>query len=353
VYFWRGEINVMADGMNKATIRVYIIGDKSLVRPFLSKQWMGHCYEWIFSKNSPPFDTSNLQSCHPDIVLIALFGDESANEISSILPDLLKLDLPVIFISRELDSEWMLTLMKEDTYDFVFTPFDASKLNESLQVALFRKQLVQKTESEDQSAHDPFQSPREIKSGKLGEDLINDRLAYLEKLIKRSTNLITDKYQQAQQIINNALVAIISMDSQGCITAWNAQAERTFGWNCDEVIGAKLTEIILPPSKDTQNKTSLFTYDILNEQESTDHLIELQGVRRNKHVFPMELSFATISLGNAFQICVFTRDLSNRKEAEKKLKLAQAHTRFLLELSKKLAEADSSRSAGKAILQSS
>ncbi len=37
------------------------------------------------------------------------------------------------------------------------------------------------------------------------------------------------------------------MDSDGRIVSWNAQAEATFGWTRDEVIGKRVAETIMPP----------------------------------------------------------------------------------------------------------
>ena len=47
-------------------------------------------------------------------------------------------------------------------------------------------------------------------------------------------------------MVDSALDAVVSMDVNGVITAWNPQAETTFGWSADEVVGRPLVETIVP-----------------------------------------------------------------------------------------------------------
>lgn len=47
-------------------------------------------------------------------------------------------------------------------------------------------------------------------------------------------------------IIDTALSAVISMDDKGRITAWNTQAEQTFGWTRQEAIGRSMVDTIIP-----------------------------------------------------------------------------------------------------------
>ena len=52
--------------------------------------------------------------------------------------------------------------------------------------------------------------------------------------------------ERTRLVIDSALDAVISIDMGGRIVGWNAQAERTFGWSRDEVIGRVLSETIIP-----------------------------------------------------------------------------------------------------------
>ena len=50
---------------------------------------------------------------------------------------------------------------------------------------------------------------------------------------------------------------LMSVDSGGLITAWSAQAERTFGWRRGEVIGHPLVATIVAPQQRQRGERDL------------------------------------------------------------------------------------------------
>ena len=64
---------------------------------------------------------------------------------------------------------------------------------------------------------------------------------------KRAEEALRQSEQRTRVIIDNALDAVISMDSSGAITDWSAQAERMFGWSSAEAIGRQMSCTIIPP----------------------------------------------------------------------------------------------------------
>src|SRR5207247_1820091 len=53
--------------------------------------------------------------------------------------------------------------------------------------------------------------------------------------------------ERTRLIIDTALDAVVTIDLEGRIIGWNAQAERTFGWAREDAIGKILSETIIPP----------------------------------------------------------------------------------------------------------
>src|SRR4029077_3688972 len=53
--------------------------------------------------------------------------------------------------------------------------------------------------------------------------------------------------EQTRLILDTAYDAFVAIDSNGKITTWNTQAEKTFGWPRQEAIGQTLSETIIPP----------------------------------------------------------------------------------------------------------
>jgi len=81
----------------------------------------------------------------------------------------------------------------------------------------------------------------------------HDELAHVTRAFSALTSRLRSECTALKQseamtrlVVDTALDAVITMDSMGQIIGWNAQAEATFGWSCNEVIGRNLGEVIIP-----------------------------------------------------------------------------------------------------------
>ena len=63
---------------------------------------------------------------------------------------------------------------------------------------------------------------------------------------KEAEQRLQDAHEHLRVMVDSALDAVVSMDVNGVITAWNPQAETTFGWSAEEVVGRSLVETIVP-----------------------------------------------------------------------------------------------------------
>jgi PAS domain S-box-containing protein len=52
-----------------------------------------------------------------------------------------------------------------------------------------------------------------------------------------------------RNLLDNVSDAVITTDTEDIITSWNRSAEKIFGWKAQEVIGKKLSTLIIPPSR--------------------------------------------------------------------------------------------------------
>jgi PAS domain S-box-containing protein len=48
-------------------------------------------------------------------------------------------------------------------------------------------------------------------------------------------------------IMGSVLDAVVAVDKDSIVVAWNGSAEQTFGWTREEAIGRGLGELIIPP----------------------------------------------------------------------------------------------------------
>jgi PAS domain S-box-containing protein len=129
--------------------------------------------------------------------------------------------------------------------------------------------------------------------------------------------------------LDAALDCVISIDTRGLITYFNAAAERTFARDADEVIGLEMAEVIVPPSLRDRHREGLARHLTTGESRVLDRRIELQGMRADGSEFPVELTVTRVELGDEPGFTAYIRDISERKEAEANLIAAEQRLKLV------------------------
>jgi diguanylate cyclase (GGDEF)-like protein/PAS domain S-box-containing protein len=126
--------------------------------------------------------------------------------------------------------------------------------------------------------------------------------------------------QRAQLVMENALDAIINIDTAGFIVEWNHSAERIFGHKRVDVVGRSLSEVIVPPAyRDAHNK-GLQRLQRTGESRLLGKPIEINAIRRDGTEFPVELAIIAIERDGEHYYSAFLRDITLRKESEARIK---------------------------------
>ena len=116
--------------------------------------------------------------------------------------------------------------------------------------------------------------------------------------------------------IDNALDAVVQMNSEGVITGWNEQAINIFGWLREEAIGRLLHETIIPPQYREDHIRGMQHYLATGEGPVLNSRIELTSQHRDGHEFPVELAITVIEVQGRYEFSAFIRDITNKKESE-------------------------------------
>jgi two-component system, cell cycle sensor histidine kinase and response regulator CckA len=132
-------------------------------------------------------------------------------------------------------------------------------------------------------------------------------------------------------IIDSALDAIVTIDSESVITDWNHHAELMFGWSGREIIGRKLHETLIPSAYREAHLKGVRHFLATGEGPILNRRIEISALHREGHEFPVELTVAPAHLGSTTIFSAFVRDLTAAKEAERRLAAEHAVTRVLAE----------------------
>jgi PAS domain S-box-containing protein len=160
--------------------------------------------------------------------------------------------------------------------------------------------------------------PVEISLGyyKLGEK--NMAVAFITDVSerKKAEAILRSSEETTRLIMNSALDAIICIDTEGCITVWNPQAEKIFGWTESEIKGRRLSDTIIPEQYRALHEAGLKRYLTTREHKVINKLIEITALNRNGKEFPIELTIIPMRQKDTDFFCAFIRDITEKREAE-------------------------------------
>ncbi len=144
-----------------------------------------------------------------------------------------------------------------------------------------------------------------------------------EKHLVRAEN----KYRGLLEAAPDAMVVV---NADGKIVLLNVRAEKTFGYDRDELLGRKVMNII--PQGFAERLVAdgaRSTKDALAQQIGTG--IELIGQRKNGSKFPIEIMLSPLESPEGILVTAAIRDISARKTAETHLAQMEGRYRGLLE----------------------
>jgi diguanylate cyclase (GGDEF)-like protein/PAS domain S-box-containing protein len=136
---------------------------------------------------------------------------------------------------------------------------------------------------------------------------------------------------QLQSIIRNVMDGIIMINELGEIQGFNPAAEEIFGYSQQEALGKNLKMLMPEPD---QGRHDSYIKRYLDTGQS--HILGVRGreviaSRKNGEEFPMEMAVSEMMLGGHRYFIGITRDITDRKRAEKKI-AHLAHYDYLTDL---------------------
>ena len=165
------------------------------------------------------------------------------------------------------------------------------------------------TETQDLSRKLELRSSDEI--GALASDF--NQMA--ERLVS-SAQAQREAEVRLRATIDNALDAVVQVNAEGKVVGWNDQAENIFGWLREEVIGKLMHELIIPPQFREEHVRGMENYLLTGEYRVLNSRVEMTGLHRNGHEFPVELAVTAIEVGGQREFSAFIRDITSEKASE-------------------------------------
>ena len=130
---------------------------------------------------------------------------------------------------------------------------------------------------------------------------------------------------QLRTVIENANDAYISLDRRGVVTAWNRQAEETFGWSAEEALGTTLECLIIPPELAGAHQAGMRRYLASGVAKAVDRRLELPAMRRDGSRLMVELRIRALDIDGEPLFSAFLHDITERKEAEARREYESRH----------------------------
>lgn len=157
------------------------------------------------------------------------------------------------------------------------------------------------------------------------------RLYGSQRQQRRAERRLARTREQARRIIDTAFDAYIAVDDGDRIIEWNLQAERTFGWTRDEVLGRQLHDVIIPVRFQEAHLRGIEHFLATGQGPVLNRRIELPALHRSGREFPIELAPWPVEVGGRQQFHAFLHDISDRQRQARWLRaLEQSATSLML-----------------------
>ncbi|VAX24242.1 diguanylate cyclase/phosphodiesterase (GGDEF & EAL domains) with PAS/PAC sensor(s) [hydrothermal vent metagenome] len=166
-----------------------------------------------------------------------------------------------------------------------------------------------------------------MKDGKVTEVISIIKDITERKKVEDALRESEEKYRSVAQSANDA---IISADMGEKIISWNKGARQVFGYNEAEALGRPLTTLI-PKQFRKAHLAGFHRFISTGEKRIMDKSIELKGLRKDGSEFPLELSLSSWTTDKGRFITAIIRDITERAQAEEKLRESEQRMRKLSE----------------------
>lgn len=156
-------------------------------------------------------------------------------------------------------------------------------------------------------------------------------LARLRRRHEEAVEALSSSEERTRLIVEGALDAVVTIDSNSHIIGWNTHAEATFGWTCEEVMGRELSTTIIPPRFAEAHHAGLKRYLDTGLSRMLNRRVELTALDRSGREFPIEIAITPLRTSTGVSFCAFVRDITRRQEALAALHDSERRFRTLAE----------------------
>ncbi|MBF0135314.1 MAG: PAS domain S-box protein [Magnetococcus sp. DMHC-1] len=151
-------------------------------------------------------------------------------------------------------------------------------------------------------------------------------LTVLEGRLRRANSDLRHSEQRLRAILDTAMDAIISIDTESHILEFNPAAEKIFGYRKEDVLGKDIRETIIPQEMRDAHRRGMARYLATGEKRVINRHIELVSVDVNGTRIPTEVAITVTPGQDSTFFTAYLRDITLRKQILKSLEDAIANS---------------------------
>jgi len=270
-------------------------------------------------------------------VINILLIDDSEDELFLLEDELMQGGLSPVITRIDNEKDMLAVLSSKIVWhlaivDYVLPGFSAHKALELLKQtkADIPAIVVSGQASEENAVVMMRQGARDYISKNNRFRLIPSIIRELDSLNRRKAEQIFEKkLRQTEQklaaVAEAAHDAIILMKEDWTIEFWNPGAERVLGYSRHEAIGLNINQILIPKRYKRLFRRAFKDFSSEGKIAILNKTFEAMVLHKNNKEIPVEVSLSAIKIDDAWMAIGILRDISHRRELERKLRQLATH----------------------------
>jgi diguanylate cyclase (GGDEF)-like protein/PAS domain S-box-containing protein len=167
----------------------------------------------------------------------------------------------------------------------------------------------------------------------------------------RRAQRLREAEEHTRAILDSANEAFVATDSNGRITAWNPQAEVTFGWSRLRALGQPIVELVIPAKARAAVEAELERFLAGSDDLARRRRFEIDALHQDGRVFRAEVSASTVTSDDGVTLNAFVHDISERKATEAEVRARAEDMAVVAEVARQLASVTDAHAARSAICE--
>ena len=148
--------------------------------------------------------------------------------------------------------------------------------------------------------------------------------------LREAIRQLQDSEARTRAILDAAVDAILTIETNGKVESMNPAAEKLFGYRSEQVIGQNV-KMLMPRPYRHEHDGYLNNYLTTGQKKIIGIGREVVGLRKNGSTFPMHLAVSELLMGGRRMFTGIARDITDLRHAINQLEESEARTRTILQ----------------------